>query len=63
MNKRDNRKLVTARKRLKQIEELVQPYAEDVTSRPAPSRGNWFPTDHLESIDPRRDRKVAFRRV
>ena len=43
------RRLKTARNTLKRIEELVNPYAQDVTAAPRPKRDTWVPAEHLEN--------------
>lgn len=46
MSRDTERKLRTAQKRLKRIEELVSPYADDVTALPTRNRKQWVPGDH-----------------
>lgn len=62
MSKETERKLSAAQKRLKRIEEMVGPYAEDVTARPIRNRKQWVTGDHRSDSavpDPSRDRQAA----
>jgi hypothetical protein len=41
-----SRRLTSAHKRLKRMEDFLKPYVNDVSARPISDRKPWVPSDH-----------------